>query len=380
VSRYFFDHNATSAPAAEVLAGMVEVYADGIGNPSSIHTDGQRARRLIEQARAKAAAMLGAGAKEIVFTSGGTEAANLAVLGAVRADGRASKHVVTTSIEHQAVMGACGQLEREGVAVTYVAPNRDGIVEPERVIRQIHGGTALVSVMHANNETGALQPVEEIARACREKGVLFHSDGVQAAGKLGVNVKELSADLYSISGHKFGALPGVGALYVRDGVKLEPLQFGGRHERERRAGTENTLAIWSLGVACGLPRFDASPLRDRLEQGILSRIGGVTLNTGASPRVGNTSNLRFAGIGGESVVIALDLKGFAVSTGSACSSGSVEPSHVLLAMGLAPPEARSSVRFSLGRGNDEAQVEALVEAVVDSVAHLRRVSPEVSHA
>jgi cysteine desulfurase len=359
---------------------MVEVCAGGLGNPSSIHTRGQAARRLVEQARARVASMLGASPKEIVFTSGGTEAGNLAVLGVVRADPRHAKHVVTTATEHPAVLGACAQLEREGVAVTYVAPNGHGVVEADRVTRQIRAETVLVSVMHANNETGVLQPVAEIGRACREKGVLFHSDGVQVAGKAGVAVRELAADLYSISGHKFGALPGAGALYVRNGVTLQPMQFGGRHERERRAGTENSLAIWSMGEAAVAPRFDGGALRDRLERGILGRVADAVVNTGAADRIGNTSSLRFAGIAGEAMVIALDLKGFAVSTGSACSSGSVEPSHVLLAMGLTPSEARSSVRFSLGRGNDESQVDALIEAVVESVAHLRRVSPEVSHA
>jgi cysteine desulfurase len=362
------------------MAGLGEVCAGGVGNPSSIHTDGQQSRRLIEEARAQVAAMLGAAPKELVFTSGGTEAANLAVLGAVRADRRPSRHVVTTAIEHPAVLGACAQLEREGVAITYVTPDRRGAVDAGRVLRQIRSDTVLVSVMHANNETGALQPVEEIGKACREQGVLFHSDGVQAAGKRDVDVGALHADLYSISGHKFGALPGVGALYVRNGIKLQPMQFGGRHERQRRAGTENALGIWSMGLACSEPRIDVSALRSRLENGILDRVAGVEVNAGGADRVGNTSNLRFAGISGEAMVIALDLKGFAVSTGSACSSGSVEPSHVLLAMGLTPSEARSSVRFSLGRGNDEAQVDALIEAVAVAAAHLRRVSPEVSHA
>ncbi len=331
--------------------------------------------------------MLNADPHEIVFTSGGTESDNLAILGAVRQGGVRGKHVITTAIEHPAVLGACAQLAREGAGVTYLGVNGDGVVDPEDVRRALRPETVFVSVMQANNETGTIQPIEEIAAIAHDAGALFHSDGVQAAGRLGSDVRQLGVDLYSLSAHKFNAPKGAGALFVRKGVKLQALQFGGRHERERRAGTENVPGIAALGCAAEqvlehrkVESWRMDCLRNRLEESIFKRVPGVKLNSGDADRLTNTSSLRFDGIQGEALVIALDLAGFAVSSGAACSSGAVEPSHVLLAMGLTPAEARSSIRFSLGLGNDATQVEDLVDAVAASVKRLRKLSPEYQHA
>ncbi len=346
------------------------------GNASSIHYYGQAAKQRIEHARRQVAARIGADPREIVFTSGGTESDNLAICRGF-ARRRTQSHVITSAMEHPAVLNACAQLEREGVEVTYLPPGADGIIQPDDVKRALRPSTALITIMHANNETGAVQPLREISEIARSAGVAFHSDGVQVAGRLPVNVREIGVDLYSISGHKFGAPKGVGALYVRKGVPLRPILFGGHHERDRRAGTENVPGISALGKAAELAAdwTQIAPLRDRLERGVLGRIEGATVNGSIRHRLPNTTNIRFDGIEGEAIVIALDLRGYAVSSGSACSSGAVEPSHVLLAMGLRPEEARSSVRFSLGPENTEAEVDGLIAAVKASVAHLRRISP-----
>lgn len=355
-----------------MLGALGEVY----GNASSIHYFGQAAKQRLEAARRQVAALAGCDAREIVFTSGGTESDNLAILGAVRACGRERRHVVTTAIEHPAVLNTCAQLEREGVEVTYVPAGRDGVVDPVGVRRAMRSETVLVSVMHANNETGAVQPVSEIAAIAHEGGAAMHSDGVQAFGKLPVNVAALGVDLYTASAHKIYAPKGTGALYVRKGTRLAPIAFGGHHERERRPGTENVPGAVAFGAAAELAQDHTriGALRDRLEQGILARVPDAYVNAASAPRVPNTSNIRFDYIDGEALVIALDLEGFAVSTGSACSSGALEPSHVLTAMGLNAEEARASVRFSLGRDNTAEQVDALVDAVARAVGHLRRVS------
>jgi cysteine desulfurase len=285
------------------------------------------------------------------------------------------------------VLSACAQLEREGVAVTRVPAGSDGVVDPDEVRRALRPETVLVTIMHANNELGTLQPMAEIARLARTAGVLFHADGVQALGKAEVDVRGSGVDLYTVSGHKIYAPKGIGALYLRKGVKLAPITFGGHHERDRRPGTENVPGAAGLGAAAAWmarhqqaewPRLAA--LRDRLEQGILARVADAHVHGLGAPRVANTTNIRFEGIEGEALVIALDLRGFAVSSGAACSSGAVEPSHVLLAIGLAAEQARSSIRFSLGRENTAEQVDALIEAVVESVAHLRRIAPVRAHA
>ena len=386
VNRYYFDHNATTPVADEVLAVLNLVLREAIGNPSSVHREGQLARHRVEEARRRVAIFLGCAPADIVLTSGGTEANNLAVLGAVRASGKRNRHVITTAIEHPAVLNPCAQLQQEGVSVSYVEVSSDGVVDPDDIRREIRSNTVLISVMHANNETGAIQPIERVGRIAREHDVLFHVDGVQASGKLPVDVKQIPADLYSISAHKFYAPKGAGALYAGKGVKLQPLQYGGRHERERRAGTENVPGLAAMGAAAELagrllakemPRQEE--LRDRLERGILERVPQAAANSGTVHRIANTTNIRFDGIDGEALVVALDLRGFAVSSGSACSSGAVEPSHVLMAMGLSPQQARSSIRFSLGRQNTSEQVDGLTDAVVECAAHLRRLSPAYGH-
>lgn len=360
----YFDHNATTPIAPEVLETLARVQAEVFGNPSSIHTWGQQARKEVESARAAVARMLGCAPKEVVFTSGGTEADNLAVLGAPEG------HVITTAIEHPAVLEAARLRGADLVRV-----DGQGRVDPDDVRRALRPDTVLISVMHANNETGVLQPLEEIAAVAREAGVLLHSDGVQAAGRMGVDVKALGVDLYSMSGHKLYAPKGVGALYVREGVKLEARQVGGRHERERRAGTENVPGIAALGAAASLPRAELAPLRDRLEEIVLERIPDVIIHGRGAPRVPNTTNMALLGVEAEALLIALDLAGFAVSTGAACSSGATRPSHVLEAMGVPPAVSKASIRISLGRGNTLEDVEALAAALEKAVARLRKLSP-----
>jgi cysteine desulfurase len=378
--RYYFDHNATTPVAPEVLDAITDVLRLGYGNPSSIHREGQQARQLLESARRTVAAKLGADPAGIVFTSGGTEANNLAILGLVRGLNAARRHVITTAIEHPSVLEACRQLEREGVLLTVIPVDAAGRVSAAAVRLAMREETVLVTVMHANNEVGTLQPIGEIASAvgqARENGqrIWFHSDGVQAFGKVPADVAALGVDLYSVSSHKIYAPKGTGALWVRKGVPLRGIVFGGRHERERRAGTENVAGAVGLARATELAGFAdgrrPAQLRDLFEATVLAELPGTRVNGDAEQRVPNVSNLLLSGVAGESMVIALDLKGFAVSSGAACSSGSVEPSPVILAMGRSPNDARSCVRFSLGRGNNEAQVRSLAEAVITSAKHLR---------
>lgn len=388
MTRFYFDHNATTPVTPEVIDAMLPVLREDFGNASSIHYYGQRAKQHFETARRQVATLIHAQPQEIVFTSGGTEGDNLAVFGVARDAARQKKHVITTAIEHPAVLGACGQLEREGVEITRVRVDSAGVVDPDEVRRALRPETVLISVMHANNELGVVQPVAEISGIAREAGVVFHSDGVQALGKVPVDVEALGVDLYSVSGHKVYAPKGEGALYVRKGTPLHSIQFGGHHERDRRPGTENVPGAVALGRAAQwfTDNFAAESgrvraLRDRLEAGILARVSDSGVNGGGAPRTPNTSNIYFDGISGEALVIALDLRGFAVSSGAACSSGAVEPSHVLTAIGLTRDRARSCIRFSLGRLNTAEQVEALIEAVVESVGKLRRVAPaERAHA
>lgn len=361
MNRYYFDHNATTPVSAEALEAMLPVLTEVYGNASSIHQFGQAARQRLDDARRDIAVATGASPEEIVFTSGGTEADNLAIFG-----GSSYGHVVTTTIEHPAVLAAVSQLR----SYTCVDVGASGIVDPDDIRKVLRPETKLISVMHANNELGTIQPIEEIARL----GVPVHSDGVQALGKIPVNVRDLGVAMYSVSGHKVGAPKGIGALYVRKGTRLNARQFGGRHERERRAGTENVPGAVAFGCAVQ-SSYDLEPLRNRLEHAILERISGAHVNGAGSPRVPNTTNIRFDGIDSDALLIALDLRGFAVSSGAACSSGAPEPSHVLLAIGLTREQARSSIRFSLGRTNTVEQVDALVDALVESVAHLRKLSP-----
>jgi cysteine desulfurase len=380
--RVYFDHNATTPLAPEALEAMLPFLRDDYGNASSIHSLGQRARAAVETARAQAAALVGARGKEIVFTSGGTEADNLAIRGVVDASVRPRKHVVTSAIEHHAVLNTCQALEAEGVGVTYVPVSRAGVVDADDVGRALTPDTVLLTFMHANNELGTLQPIAEIARLARERKIPFHTDAVQSAGKLPLQVTELGVDLLSISAHKIYGPKGVGALYVRRGVHLKPLMFGGHHERDRRPGTENVAGIVGFGAAAERARTHLAEeaarlaaLRDELEQGILARVPHCGVNGEGAPRTPNTTNLFFDFVEGEPLVIALDLKGVACSTGAACSSGAVEPSHVLTAIGLAPERARASLRFSLGRDTTRDDVQYVLDVLPSVVEHLRELSP-----
>lgn len=377
VRHFYFDHNATTPVAPAVLSAMTSCLAEVYGNASSIHHFGQAAKQRLEQARRQIAARIACHPKEIVFVSGGTEADNLALLGCVRRSVRSSRHVITSAIEHPAVLNACAQLEREGVDVTYLPVGSDGVVDPADVRRALRPSTVMVSIMHANNEIGTIQPISEISRVTREARVLLHSDGVQAMGRIPVNMGALGVDLYSISGHKMYAPKGIGALFVRDKTPIGSISFGGHHERERRPGTENVPGAVALGEAAESLVAADSVLRDRLEAGILARVPSAWVNARYNPRLPNTTNIRFDAIEGEPLVISLDLRGFAVSSGAACSSGAVEPSHVLTAIGLSTEDARSCIRFSLGASNTAEQVDALVDAVADSVARLRGLSTMV---
>lgn len=376
--RAYFDYNATTPIAPEVRQAVVSCLDETYGNASSIHHFGQAAKQRLEMARRQLAALINAKPTEIVFTGGGTEADNMAILGVVRAAAGPRKHVITTAIEHPAVLAPCGQLEREGVAISRLPVGAAGVVDPNDVLRALRPETVLVSVMHANNEIGTIQPVAEIAA---QSNVPLHVDGVQALGKIPVDVAALGVDLYSVSAHKLYAPKGVGALYVRKGARLAPLSFGGHHERDRRPGTENVPGIAGFGAAAEAASrnlseqaLNISALRDRLEGAILDRIPETGVNGTRASRTPNTTNIYFDGIDGEALVIALDLRGFAVSTGSACSSGAVTPSHVLTAIGLSAERARASIRFSLGRFTTAAEVDALIQAIGASVAHLRRIS------
>jgi cysteine desulfurase len=384
MQRVYLDHNATTAVDPAVLDAMLPYFSSDFGNASSIHTFGQRARAAVETAREQVAALLNARPQEIVFTSGGTESDNHAIFGVAQAllPVPAGTHVITSTIEHEAVLNACQALEKQGVAVTYLPVNREGLINLEDLRRTLRPETVLITVMHANNELGTIQPLAEIGRIAAEADVYFHADAVQSAGKIPVDVKTLQLDLLSISGHKFYAPKGVGALFIKSGTRLLQLLYGGHHQRGFRPGTENVAGIVGLGKAAELARLslekDAariSRLRDTLEQGILALVPDSRVNSANSPRTPNTSNILFPGLEGEALVIALDLKGLACSTGAACSSGAVEPSHVLTAIGLPASEARASIRFSLGRHTTESEVNAALEIIPAAVSHLRKLSP-----
>jgi cysteine desulfurase len=371
--RIYLDNNATTAVHPAVLEALQESLRDVYGNASSIHKEGQTARRRIEDARESVALLIGATGREIVFTSGGTESNNAAIFGAVAGCDR--HHIVTTAIEHPSVLEPAGELERRGHAVTVVAPSRSGEVSAAAVIDALRDETRLVAMMLANNETGVVQPVAEVARVCRERGIHLHCDAVQGAGKIDVDVKALGADTLALSAHKLHAPKGIGALFVRTGLALDRHMFGGAQERRRRAGTENVPLAAAFGVAAELARANGDrdrmcALRDRLESAIASSID-VTINGAGAPRVPNTSSITFRDADAEGIVIGLDLSGVAVSTGAACSSGRVEPSHVLLAMGLTAEEARGTVRFSLSRFTTEEEVERTVALVREIVPRAR---------
>ena len=382
MNRVYLDYNATTPVEPQVLDAMLPYFSAEFGNAASIHTVGQRARAAVETARDEVAALLGARSQEIIFTSGGTESDNHAIFGIVRSAPGATKHIVTTNIEHEAVLNTCQALEKDGVAVTYLPVNCDGVITAGQVEEAIRPHTALITVMHANNELGTVQPLAEIGKLAAQRDIYFHTDAVQSAGKLPLDVNSLGVDLLSISGHKVYAPKGIGALYIRGGSRLRQLLYGGHHQRGFRPGTENVPGIVGLGKAAELARRSLgtdsdriSKLRDNLEGGLVSRIPDSQINSARAGRTPNTTNLTFLGIEGEALVIALDLKGISVSTGAACSSGAVEPSHVLTAIGLSAENARASIRFSLGRHTTEAEINYALDAVPAAVAQLRELSP-----
>ncbi len=380
--RIYLDYNATTPPEPEVVEAVSRALADTYGNPSSVHAFGQQAKAGLDMARTEVARLIDADPSAVVFTSGGTEADNFALRGvADAARDPARRRIVTTGIEHEAVLNTLKALEREGWTVDVVPVGETGVLSPSTLQGHLTPDTALVSIMHANNEVGTIQPVADLAALAHERGALFHTDAVQSVGKIPVSVNELGVDLLSLSGHKFGGPKGTGALWIRRGVRLAAHLTGGRQERNRRAGTENVPALIGLGVAARLARAkldhvaaSIARLRDRLEEGILAAVPDAVVNGARDRRVPNTTNVSFPGIEAESLLIALDLEGIAVSTGSACSSGSLEPSHVLRAMGLPAPRTRNSLRFSLGSGTTAADVEHVIAVLPDLVAKLRRLT------
>jgi cysteine desulfurase len=376
--RVYFDNSATTPVLPEVFEAMRPYFGERFGNASSIHSYGQETRGAVERARESVAALLGCRAWEVVFTSGGTEADNLAIFG-IAGEG---DHVITSTVEHHAVLNACKELESEGCEVTYLSVDGRGCVDPADVRRALRPSTKLITIMMANNETGVLQPVEEIGKVAAEADVYFHTDAVQAVGKVAVDVKKIGCNLMSVSGHKIHGPQGVGALYVRKGTELHPMMYGGRHERSRRAGTENVPGIVGLGKAAELAKAGLekgedqklTAMRDRLERALL-QLECARVNGEGAARVPNIANLRFDAIEGEALVIALDLKGLAVSTGAACSSGAIEPSHVLLAMGEPAERARASVRISFGKQNTDDEIDFAIGLIPETVARLRELSP-----
>ncbi len=375
----YLDHNATTPVAPPVADATARALRDIFGNPSSVHAYGQEAKTALDEARSAVARLIGAEPTEIVFTSGGSESNNLAIRGvAEAAAGGGRRRLVAGAIEHEAVLRTLKALDRNGRTTALVRVDDRGLVTPERLAEALTDDTALVSVMHANNEIGTIQPVAALAALAHERGALVHTDAVQSVGKIPVDVHHLGVDLLSLSGHKFNGPKGAGALWIRRGTRLHAQLTGGRQERNRRAGTENLPAIVGLGAAArrlldapAMEPDDVTGLRDRLEAGVLAEVPGTAVNGGESPRVGNTSNMSFHGVEAESLLIALDLEGVAVSTGSACSSGTLEPSHVLRAMGFPPHRAQNSIRFSLGLGNTRADVDRVVEILPGIVDRLR---------
>ena len=396
MNRVYLDFNATTPVEPEVLDAMLPYFSGEFANAASIHTPGQKARAAVETAREKVAALIGARPQEIVFTSGGTESDNHAIFGIVSSSFTSfasstsltsPPHLITTAIEHEAVLNACQALEKRGVRVTYLPVDREGQIDLDQLRRAICPETVLISVMHANNELGAVQPLAAIGRIAAEADVYLHTDAVQSAGKIPIDVNALGVDLLSISGHKLYAPKGIGALYVRGGTRVRQLLYGGHHQRGFRPGTENVAGIVGLGKAAEMARMsladDAgriSALRDGLQQGLLELVPYSRVNGGRAARTPNTTNLVFPGVEGEALLIALDLKGLACSTGAACSSGAVEPSHVLTAIGLPAEEARASLRFSLGRHTTSADIDFALNVVPAAVAQLRELSPTYQKA
>lgn len=377
--RVYFDYNATTPPSPEVVDRVASATRDVFGNASSVHHFGQQAKAALDDARSAVASLIKADPSEVVFTAGGTESDNFAIRGAAdAAEASGRRHLVASAIEHEAVLNTLKALAKKGWRTTLVPVDQSGVVSPDRVREAMSDDTVLVSVMHANNEIGTIQPIAEIAAIAHERGALMHTDAVQTAGKIAIDVRALGIDLLSLSAHKFNGPKGAGVLYIKRGTRMQPILTGGKHERNRRAGTENTPAIAGMGVAAlqAARKLEAeavrlTPLRDRLEAGILAAVSGTVVNAGASPRVPNTTNISFERVEAESLLIALDLEGIAVSTGSACSSGTLEPSHVLKAMGFPAHRTQNSLRFSLGLFSTEEEVERVIAALPRLVEKLR---------
>jgi cysteine desulfurase len=377
--RIYFDYNATTPLAPDAIDAVTAATRDLFGNASSVHTFGQQAKAALDHARSSIAALIGGDPLEVVFTSGGTESDNFAIRGVADAlEPTKRRHLITTAIEHEAVLNTMKALARRGWKITMLPVDQSGIVSPDRLREVITDDTALVSVMHANNEIGTIQPVAEMAAIAHEHGALMHSDGVQSAGKIGVDVRSLGVDLFSLSAHKFNGPKGAGALWVKRGTRLSAIQTGGKHERNRRAGTENVPAIAGMGAAARLAiakleheSARVAALRDRLETGILAAVAGTAVNGARDRRVPNTTNISFDRVEAESLLIALDLEGIAVSTGSACSSGTLEPSHVLRAMGFPSHRTQNSLRFSLGMFSTAEEVDRVIDVLPRLVEKLR---------
>jgi cysteine desulfurase len=382
--RIYLDYNATTPVDPAVLEAMLPFFSADFGNAASIHTSGQKARSAVETAREQVAALIKARPQEIIFTSGGTESDNQALFGMFDPASYAHTDLTSTEIEHEAVLNTCQALASLGVTVGYLAANREGQIDPQHLRDLLHEipETNLVSVMHANNELGTVQPLEEIGSIASTADVYFHTDAVQSAGKITVDVNALQVDLLSLSAHKIYGPKGVAALYVRNGTPLRQFLFGGHHQRGYRPGTENVAGIVGFGKAAelaaaslALDTVRISALRDDLERGLLQRVPQSRVNAALAPRIPNTTNICFPGVDGEALLIALDLKGLSCSTGAACSSGAVEPSHVLIAIGLTPAEARSSLRFSLGRPTTRQEIDAALFIIPQAVEQLREISP-----
>jgi len=388
MKRIYMDHAATTPVDAGVLEAMEPYFSQKFGNASSMHGFGQEAKKALEESRAMVAKTIRAQPDEIIFTSGGTESDNLAIRGALTAQNRNDGvrsgnrgHIITSSIEHHAVINTCAQLGKQGYEVTYLPVDKRGLVDPSDIEKAVKDNTVLVSVMHANNEIGTIEPIAEIGRICNEKNVLFHTDAVQAFGKLPIDVRKMGIDLLSASGHKLYGPKGVGCLYAKNGIKLQPQNTGGGHESGRRSGTENVAGIVGFAKACEIARKNRvrwarheARLRDALIKGLLE-IEGSRLNGHPKKRLPNNANMCFRGIEGESMIVHLDMKGIAASTGSACSSTSLEPSHVLVAIGLKPKDAHGSLRLSLGKDNTKADVDSVMETLPGIVENLRKISP-----
>jgi len=381
MKRIYMDHSATTPVAQEVLEAMLPYFSLKFGNASSLHSFGLEAKEALEESREKVAVLLGANPEEVIFTSGGTESDNLALLGIAHRNAKIGKHIITSSVEHPAILETCRRLEKEGFSVTYLPVNRDGSIEMSALEEAIRPDTILISVMHANNEIGTIQPIEEMGRLAAEKDIYLHTDAVQSVGKIATNVNDLGVDLLSLSGHKLYGPKGVGALYIRKGTKLERIISGGGHERGLRSGTENVAGIVGLGRAADLAREEMAAeglrltqLRDRLARLVLEKVKYAWVNGGMKKRLPGSLNFGFSYVEGESLLLYLDSKGIAVSTGSACSSHKLEPSHVLLSLGLKPEECHGSLRITMGRSNTREEVDYVADCIAEAVERFRGMS------